>query len=352
MKDREKVSKLSKLLEDAEEQVRRCDELNPWGGTETRGAFREVSAGGALLITKLHQIDQNIMVKSRRLKSPSQLDLDNLLKLKPPPTDKTLTRWLRTWGQMLEVTEDLRDAAKFCASLAEKEKTWLRGQDYRIKFKECSQKLAGYLLYDLLDVLAEYDPEEYSYLRLQVLCSYLRELRVEFLWDARARGPCRTDAIPSKCKFGKLPDDLRGRLTVSHRENRHKFAFCTDTGQEFESLIDNTGLRNYRALLDDIWDVITGKLHSYPGDGSAVWAVPDRECIRNLEAYAALISKLLRPLSAVPDYGEFVRAIRAILRSGRGPLTKRSHIKWSYLDDLDKIIASLDSKPKQYELEV
>jgi hypothetical protein len=341
MTDKEKVSKLSKLLEDLEEQVRHCDELDPWGGTETRGAFLEVSAGGALLIAKLHQIDQNIMVKSRRLKSISQLHLENLLKLKLPPTNKTLTRWLRTWGQMLEVTEDLRDATVFCASLAKKEKTWLREQEYRIKFKECSQKLAGYLLYDLLDVLAEYDPEEYSSLRLQVLCSYLKELRVEFLWDAHVRGPCRTDSIPRQCLFEKLPDSLKGELSVLHGEDQHELAFQADTGKEFKCLINNIGIKNYRALLDSIWDRTTGKLHAYPQDGSAVWAITKRESIQNLEGYASLISRLLRPLSVLPKYSERARAIRAIIRSGRGCWAKASHIKWSYLYDLDKCIVSV-----------
>ena len=344
MTDKEKVSKLSKLLEDAEQQVRHCDELNPWGGTETRKEFLEVSAGGALLAAKLHQIDQEIMVNSRRLTSPSQLHLDNLLKLKPPPTDKTLTRWLRTWGQMLEVTEDLRDAAKFCASLAKKQQTWSKGQEYRIKFRECSQKLAGYLLYDLLDVLAEYEPEEYSALRLQVLCSYLKELRVEFLWDAHVRGPCRTESIPKLCRFEKLPDNLKGELTVLHGEDQHELTFQADTGQEFARLINNIGIENYRSLLGSIWDAATGKLHAYPQDGSAVWTITKRECIQNLEGYASLISKLLRPLSVLPKYRQCARAIRAIIRSGRGCWAKASHIKWSYLYDLDKCIVGVGNR--------
>lgn len=43
MTEREKISKLSKLLGDVEEQAVRCDELNPWGRIETREAFLEIS---------------------------------------------------------------------------------------------------------------------------------------------------------------------------------------------------------------------------------------------------------------------------------------------------------------------
>lgn len=370
MTEKEKVSKLSKLLEDAEQEVKRCDELDPWGGVETRAAFLQASSAGAVLIAGLYRIDQDIIGKSRRLKTLSQLDLDSLplrgeLKLTPAATKESSKRWSQAWGQALEVTGDLGAAAKFCAKLAEEKNRWFKGQDYRVKFKECSEKLAGYLLYDMLDVLAEYEPEEYPLLRLQVLCSYLKELRVEFLWDAHVRGPCRTDSIPGQCKFGgfpkretmrlgapeKMPDDLRGQLVASHGENQHKFTFCADPGQEFECLINNTGLKNYRALLDDTWDVATGKLHSYPQDGSAVWAVPGRDCIQNLEAYASLISRLLQPLSALPAHSECARAVRAIVRKGRGRWTKRSHIDWPYLHDLDKLIADLDGRPKQFELE-
>jgi hypothetical protein len=353
MTEKEKVSKLSKLLEHAEQQVRRCDELDPWGGVETRAAFLQAASVGAVLIAGLYQIDQRtplrgnqIIGKSRRLKALSQLDLDSLPKLKPPKTKESSKQWSRTWGQALEVTADLEAAAKFCASLAEKEKRWSKGQDYRIEFKVCSEKLAGSLLYDILDVLAEYEPEEYPLLRLQVLCSYLKELRVEFLWDAHVRGPCRTDSIPGQCKFGKLPENLKGQLVASHGDDRHKFIFRTDAGQEFECLINNIGLKNYRALLDDTWDMTTGKLHSYPQDGSAVWAVPGREHIQNLEAYASLISRLLQPLSALPKHSECARAVRAIIRKGRDRWTKRSHIEWPYLHNLDRVIADLGKEFK------
>jgi hypothetical protein len=351
MTEKEKVSKLSKLLEDAADQVRRCDELNPWGGIETQGAFLEACSAGALMMAGLYQIDRDIIGRSRRLKALSQLDLDHLLKLKPDTDKQGLKQRSRTWGRMLEATGDLTDAAKFCARLAEEEKRWSKGQDYRIKFKECSEKLAGCLLYDLLDVLAEYDPEEHASLRLQVLCSYLKELRVEFLWDACARGPCRSDTIPDQCKFENLSHDLKGQLVIVHGEDQHKLTFGAAASGESECLINNTGIKNYRALLNDIWDVTTGKLHSYPQDGSAVWAVKEHQRVQNLEAYASIILKLLRPLSALAKHGECAGAIKAIVTKGRRRWSKWTHIQWSYLNDLDKLIAELDGQPKPYELE-
>ncbi len=362
MTDREKGAKLSKLLADAEKQVRRCDELNPWGGIETRGAFLKACSAGADLIAKLYRIDPDIIGKSRRLKALSQLDLDPGApgrKRKRPTGKASVKRRSQTWGRILEVITDasassepvlsppkgqrLAGAAKFAASLAEEKKKWSKDQEYRVTFKACSEKLAGCLLYDILDVLAEYDPEEYPHLRLQVLGSYLKELRVEFLWDACARGPCRTDSIPAQCRFEKLPDNLRGQLAVLHGEDQHKFTFCTDTGQEYECLTNNTGIKNYRALLDNIWDSTTGKSHSYPQDGSAVWAIVGHERVQNLEAYASLIARLLRPLSRSAKHSECARTIKAIITTGRGRWCKRTHIKWSYLNDLDKLIAELDA---------
>lgn len=343
MTEREKISKLSKLLGDVEEQIVRCDELNPWGRIETREAFLEICLAGTALIAELYQIDRDVIGRSRRLKALSQLDIDSLLKLKPPTSNDNMKPWTRTWGRILEVTGDLKGAVRFCASLTEERKRWFKGQDYRIKFRACSQQLTGYLLYDLLDVLVEYEPEEYSSLRLRVLCSYLKEFRVEFLWDAHVRGPCRTDSIPEQCKFEKLPDSLKGELAVLHGEDQHELTFQADTGKEFECLINNTGIKNYRALLDSIWDAATGKLHAYPQDGSAVWAITKRECIQNLEEYASLISKLLRPLSALPNYSDCARVTRAIIRSGRGCWAKGSHIEWSYLYDLDKCIVGVGS---------
>jgi len=342
MTEREKISKLSKLLRDVEKQVVRCDELNPWGRIETQEAFLEICLSGVAMIAELYKIDRDIICRLRRLKALSQLGIDSLLKLKPP-TSNNVKPWTQTWGRILEVTGDLEGAVRFCASLVDERKRWFKGQDYRIKFRACSQQLTGYLLYDLLDILAEYDPEECSSLRLQVLYSYLKELRVEFLWDAHIRGPCRTDIFPKLCQFEKLPDSLKGELAVLHGEDQHELTFQADTGQEFEYLINNTGIKNYRALLDSIWDAATGKLHAYPQDGSAVWAITKREYIQNLERYASLISKLLRPLSALPSYSECARVIRAIIRSGRGCWAKGSHIEWSYLYDLDKCIVGIGS---------
>ncbi len=343
MTEREKISKLSKLLGDVEEQVVRCDELNPWGQIETRKAFLEICLAGAVLVAKLYQIDRDIIGRSRRLKALSQLEIHSLLKLKPPTSNHNMKPQTRTWGRILEVTGDLKGAVRFCASLTKERKRWFKEQDYRVKFRACSQQLTGYLLYNLLDVLGEYDPEEYSSLRLQVLYSYLKELRVEFLWDAHVRGPCRMDVIPKQCRFEKLPDSLKGELAVLHGEDQHELTFQADTGKEFKSLINNIGIKNYRALLDSIWDTTTGKLHAYPQDGSAVWAITKRECIQNLEGYASLISKLLRPLSVFPNYSECARVIRAIIRSGRRCWTKVSHIEWSYLYDLDKCIVGVGS---------
>jgi hypothetical protein len=349
MTETENVSKLSKLLEQAEEHVVRCDELDPWSGVETRAAFADVCSSGAALLGKLSQVDPDIIGKSRRLKGLSQLELAHLQKAASDKTGKDAKQRLRTWGQALEVTTDLKDAAKFCASLADEKKRWTKKQDYRSKFKEGSGQLAGYLLYELLAVLGEYDAEQYPHLRLQVLCSYLKELRIEFLWDASARGPCRRQSIPEQCKFEDLPKDLKGELAVLYGPQKHEFTLHTDAGQESQCHINNTGIRDYRALLDTIWDAATGKLHSHPKDGSAVWAIRDNECVHNLEAYASLILKLLQPLSAIPEHGESARAIRPIIRRGRGRWTKRSHIEWPYLADLDKLIAALDDRPKQHE---
>jgi hypothetical protein len=344
MTDKEKVSRLSKILEKAEEQVRRCDELDPWGGIETGRAFLTVCSVGGALIAELHQTEQDIINQPQRLKAISQLDLGSLSRVKPRASGKTLKRWSQTWGRALELTADLKDAAKFCAGLAEEKENWFKSRDYRLAFKESSEKLAGYLLYDLLDVLAEYEAEEYPNLRLQVVCSYLKELRVEFIWDTCVRGPCRMATIPSQCKFEGPPDNAIGQLVVSYGGERHEVSFVRDTGDEYKCSVNNTGIKDYRALLDDVWDATTGKLHSFPQDGSAVWAVPGNEGVQNLETYTSLISRLLRPISVLEAYSEYARVIRAVLRRGRNRWRKQSHIKWCYLDDLDKVIAELADK--------
>lgn len=351
MTEEEKVSKLSKLLEDAERHVVRCDELDPWGGIETRPAFLETCAGGAVLIAGLFQIDADMVAGFQRLKALPELDADDLAALVRSKKAEDVTRSAQIWGQALELATDVKGARKFCASLTKAAKKWAKEPDHRIEFKEACQRLAGCLLYDLLDVLAEYDPEEYPPLRLQILCSYLKELRVEFLWDAHVRGPCRTESIPAQCKFEKLPDNAKGQLAAVHGGRQHEFTFIADAGEEFECRINNTGIKNYRAHLDEVWDVTTGKLHAHPDEGTAAWAFTEQECIQNLEAYTSLITEQLKPLSPLPDYSECARAIRALIRTGKGRWAKGSHVEWSYLDELDKLIAELDGRPKPYQLD-
>lgn len=352
MTEREDISKLSKLLDDVERHVVCCDELDPWAGDETRPAFIETCVGGATLIARLFQIDPTIVGEFQRLKALPELDADDLAALERPRTAKNTARWVEIWGQALELASDSKNARKFCNSLTGSKKKWDKKPDNRVEFKEGSQKLIGCLLYDLLDVLAEYDPEEYPVLRLQMLCSYLKELRVEFLWDAHARGPCRTESIPAQCQFEKLPKNAKGQLAAVHGGREHEFTFITVGGEEFECRVNNNGIRNYRAILNKVWDATTGKLHAHPKEGSAAWAFTEQECIQNLEAYASLITDLLKPLSPLPDYGESARAIRALIRAGKGRWAKGSHVEWSYLDELDRLIVELDGKPKLYQLDV
>jgi hypothetical protein len=316
-----------------------------------REAFLQVCLSGTALIARLAQIDPGAVGQFKRLKALPQLDADNLSALESPATDADRRRAAQIWGQTLELTADLKGAAKLCASLAEEEKGWAKKQDKRIELKEASQKLAGFLLYDLLDALVEYDPDEYPSLRLQVICSYLKELRVEFLWDGHVRGPCRTDSIPAQCKFEKLPGDLTDQLAVVHGGRQHELTFSCVTAGEFECRMNNIGMENYRALLDSIWDHTTGRLHSHPKDGSAVWAFTEHECVQSLEAYASLITDLLKPLSPLSDYSNCARAIRALLRKGRGRWAKMTHVEWSYPDELDRLIAELDGRPKPYQCE-
>jgi uncharacterized protein YjiS (DUF1127 family) len=351
MTEEEKVPKLSKLLEDMEKQVVRCEQLDPEGGPKTRPAFLDVCLSGTSLLARLLQTATNVIGKSRRLKALPQLDGDDPSALESPATDANRKRSAQIWGQTLELVTELKGAAKFCASLAQENKSWPKQQDERTKLKEASQKLSGFLLYDLLDILVEYDPSEYAALRLQVICSYLKELRVEFLWDAHVRGPCRSDTIPSQCKFKNLSANLKGQLIAAYGGGEHEFTFEAADGRKFECRVNNTGLKNYRAILDGIWDRTTGKLASHPRDGSAAWAFTEHECIQNLEAYASLVTDLLKPLSPLEDYSECARAIRALLRKGRGRWTQMSHVEWSYLAELDKLIAELDARPKPYQLE-
>lgn len=342
MTEKEKVSKLSKLLEDIEQHVVFCDEINPWGGKEMRPAFLEACMGGAVLVARLFQIDPELVGQFQRLKALPELDADDLAALERPGADENAMRWAQTWGQALELAADSKDARTFCVALTEPETTWAKEPDDRMEFKEASQKLIGCLLYDLLDVLAEYDPDEYPPLRLQMLCSYLKELRVEFLWDAHVRGPCRMESIPAQCQFEKLPDNAKGQLVAVHGGRQHEFTFITETGEEFECRINNTGIKNYRTLLNQVWDAATGKLPAHPKEGSATWAFTEQECIQNLEAYAALITDLLKPLSPLPEYSESARAVRALIRKGKGRWAKGSHVEWPFLEELDKLIAELD----------
>jgi hypothetical protein len=346
MTEQETIAKLSKLLEDVERHVITCDELDPWGTDEMYPAFLETCAGGATLIARLFQIDTDIFSQFQRLKALPELDEDDVAALERPKASQNVTRWAQIWGQALELATDSKDARKFCAALTGPKKKWAEKPDDRIEFKEAGQKLIGCLLYDLLDVLAEHDPEEYPALRLQMLCSYLKELRVEFLWDAHVRGPCRMGNLPPQCQFHKLPKNTKGQLVAVHGGREHEFTFITDEGEEFECRVNNTGIRNYRAILNEVWDARTGKLPAHPKDGSAAWAFTEQECIQNLEAYASLITELLKPLSPLPDYSENARAIRAVIRTGRGRWAKGSHVEWSYLEELDKLIADLESKAR------
>ena len=348
MTEQEKVAKLSKLLEDIEQHVISCDELDPWGTEEMRLAFLGTCVGGATLIARLFQIDPDIVGQFQRLKALPELDVDDLAALERPKTTQYVARWAQIWGQALELASDLKDARKFCAALTEPKKKWNKKPDDRIEFKEAGQKLIGCLLYDLLDVLAEYDPEEYPALRLQMLCSYLKELRVEFLWDAHVRGPCRSESLPPQCRFEKLPDHVKGQLVAVHGGREHEFTFITGEGEEYDCRVNNAGIRNYRAILNKVWDAETGKLPAHPKEGTATWAFTEQECIQNLEAYASLITELLKPLSPLTDYSENARAIRALIRTGRGRWAKGSHVEWSYLNALDELIAELDGKPKPF----
>lgn len=349
MTEKQKLSKLSKLLEDMEKQVVRCEQLDPWAGIESRPAFLDACVSGTAVIARLFQIEPDVVAKSKRLKALPQLDSDGPSMLESPSTKEDSKRCAQIWGQALELAGQLDGGAKFCISLVQDKKSWSKEQDKRLEFRDASLKLSGFLLYDLLDMLAEYEPEEHASLRLQVVCSYLKELRVEFLWDAHVRGPCRTDTIPNQCTFEKLAGDLKGELAAVYGGNQHEFTFQTADGKEYECRINNTGLSNYRAILDSIWDRTTGRLPSYRRDGSAAWAFTEHECIQNLEAYASLVLDVLKPLSPLADYHESARAVRALLRKGRGRWTTMSHIEWPYLDELDRLIAELDARPKPYQ---
>ncbi len=340
MTERQKISKLSTLLAEVEEHVIRCDRLNPWGGIETKAAFLEICSAGAALITGLYKIDGDIAANFKRLQGLSELAGKNKAALDAPDVNQQT----EIWGRFLEKEGELKGAKKFCKSLSEKKEKWNNELDYRIQFRACSQQMTGNLLYDLLDILAEYDPEEYPNLRLQVLCSYLKELRVEFLWNAQARGPCRTDTVPPQCTFENLPENLKGQLAAIHSDDQHQFVFQTDAGGEFECRINNTGLENYRSILNGIWDAATGKQTAHPKDGSATWIIKDRESILNLEAYASRISDLIRPLSAISDCSERTRTARALIRDGRARWAKTSHIDYSYIQDLDECIAGLEGR--------
>lgn len=342
----ENISKLSKLLKDVEGHVLCCDELDPWGGKENRPAFLEVCTSGAILIAKVFQIDPDIIGQFQRLKALPELDDDDLKAIEKPKGTKKTARWVEIWGQALELATELESARPFCASLIESKNKWAEEPDERIDFKEAGQKLIGCLLYDLLDVLAEVDPEEYPSLRLQMLCSYLKELRVEFLWDGHVRGPCCADCIPSECQFDQLPENAKGQLTAVHGGRQHEFNFITDAGEDFECQVNNTGIRNYRAILNGVWDAEMGKLSAHPKDGTASWAFTEQECIQNLEAYASLIIDLLKPLSSLPDYRESARAIRTFIRDGRGRWAKGSHVEWSFPGELDKLIDTLSATLK------
>jgi len=226
MAEREKISELSTLLADVEEHVIRCDRLNPWGEIETLGAFLEICSAGAALIAGLYQIDGDMIGNFKRLQALSELRLVG----KPALESPDVKQQAETWGRVLEAVGELKGARKFCVSLTEDREKWHKGRDYRAKFRACSQQVTGNLLYDLLDYLAEYDPEEYPSLRLRVLCSYLKELRVEFLWNAHARGPCRTDTLPEQCRFAKLPENLNGQLAALHGDDQHRFVFRAEAG--------------------------------------------------------------------------------------------------------------------------
>ena len=337
MTEKEKVSSFSRLLEDIERHVARCDELDPWSGIEARPAFLDACTDGAALIAGLFQIDPDVVGQFKRVKALPELDANDLAATRR----ETTTRQAEIWGQALELATDLKDARKFCASLTKSTAKWAEEPDERIDFKEASQKLAGCLLYDLLDVLAEYDAEDHPSLRLQMICTYLKELRVEFLWDAHVRGPVRAESVPAQCQFEKLPTDAKGELAAVHGGRQHEFMFITDAGEEFDCVVNNTGLKNYRAILNEVWDAATGKPHAHPEEGSAAWAFTEQECIQNLEAYASLITDLLKPLSLLADYKERARAIRALIREGKGRWAKGSHVEWSYLSELDELIAEV-----------
>ena len=98
MTEQEKVSKLSKLLEDVEKQVARCEQLDPAAGVKARPAFLDACLSGTALLARLLQIAPDVVGKSRRLKALPQLDGDDQSALESPATEASRKRSAQVWG--------------------------------------------------------------------------------------------------------------------------------------------------------------------------------------------------------------------------------------------------------------
>jgi len=178
--------------------------------------------------------------------------------------------------------------------------------------------------------------------KISRLSRKLKDFRDDFIRGAIVSGSCRTESIPYKYrpKDKKLPDNFEGQLVVCFGDEYHYFTFSAmDRKQDVPPWrIENTGLENYKAMLDDIWDASTGLQYRYPEDDMpAVWLVRTPEHVDLLNKKADLICELSEPILKI------VAKVRKTVRPDGHPWTTKSTVEWSYLDKLEEIIKELDS---------
>ncbi|MBN2591664.1 MAG: hypothetical protein JXA96_17495 [Sedimentisphaerales bacterium] len=170
---------------------------------------------------------------------------------------------------------------------------------------------------------------------IQILCSYLKIFRDDFIKGAVAFGSCRAKDISDeyKPKDQNLPDNIDCRLRISYGTNQHIFHFSKWTGKETcKWPINNTGIDDYIKMLYDIWQ-----------DGNYSWLVEKPDHVELLNKKADVICELSKPLLKEKEYRSISSKVRAIIMCNGSCWTDRLSAERSYPDEIEDVIKELES---------
>jgi len=177
----------------------------------------------------------------------------------------------------------------------------------------------------------------------------VRDFRDDFIKGSIVDMPCRAQSIPDefKPKGGGLPD-VSDILQIYFGEKQHKFTLYFGPNREQKIwLINNTGLKDYKDMLDKI------ELESGKGglENPLDFRYRESGVAEVLNEYVKRIYELSKPLlsSAVKKHRKCAAEVLKIIRNGGRPWTTRSGIEWYRIKQLDEIIEELEADSKQIE---